>query len=68
MNEDIRRKKQEIINKKIYQKYNDLDCVRVLKVIEYADIDKLFIDALDEMRKIEYSKSFSTEIFAKPHE
>ena len=68
MNEEIRRKKQEIINKKVYQKYSDLNCVRVLKIKEYADIDKMFIDALYEMRKIEYSKSFSTEFFVKPHE
>ena len=68
MNEAIRRKKQEITNKKVYQKYCNLDCVRIQKVKEYADIDRIFIDALYEMRTIEYSKAFSTEFFAKPHE
>ncbi|RKM55774.1 hypothetical protein D6853_09520 [Butyrivibrio sp. X503] len=68
MNENIRRKKQEITNKKIYKKYSDLDCIRILNTKERDDVDKVFINALDEIRRLEYSKSFTTEYFDNPYE
>ncbi len=68
MNENIRRKKQEITDKKIYQKYSNLDCIRILNTKEIDDVDKVFINALDEIRRLEYSKSYTTEYFDNPYE
>lgn len=52
MNENIRRKKQEIINKKVYQEYSELDCIKLLNAKERDGIEKTFISALDEIRSI----------------
>jgi len=52
MNENIRRKKQEIINKKVYQEYRELDCIKLLNAKERDGIEKTFICALDEIRSI----------------
>ena len=52
MNEAIRRKKQEIINKKVYQEYSELDCIKLLNAKERDGIEKTFISALDEIRSI----------------
>ena len=59
MNEEIRRKKQEIINKKIYEKYNNLGCITIVNVKEKNNVDETFTNVLDEIRNVEYNKLFT---------
>lgn len=59
MNEGIRRKKQEIINKKIYEKYNNLGCITIVNVKEKNNVDETFTNVLDEIRNVEYNKLFT---------
>ena len=61
MNEEIRKKAAELKNKKIAEKYKILECITILRIKEKAEVDKRIITAFDEIRKIEYSKSFSTK-------
>ena len=59
MNEKIRKKMEEYNNNKIIEKYKELECIKILNVKDRGEVDNKIISAFDEIRKIEYQKSFS---------
>ena len=61
MNEKIKIKMNEIKNSKIIEKYKKLKCINILNVNEREEIDSNIIGAFDEIHKVEYPKSFSTQ-------
>ena len=58
MNEKIRKKMEEYNNNKIIEKYKELECIKILNVKDRGEVDNKIISAFDEIRKIEYQKSF----------
>lgn len=67
MNEKIKIKTNEIRNSKIFEKYKKLKCINILNVNEREEIDSKIIGAFDEIHKIEYPKSFSTQELNEPY-